>query len=499
MKLFTAAGMRRADQAAADAGIMLLLLMASAATDVAAAALRHYPDARCLLVLAGRGNNGGDAYGAARHLLLAGRQVSVLELAEGQDALGSSEARAMRAAWLAYPEGRTGRLEPASLGGHLDRADLVIDGLFGSGMTRALGGELAEIVALVNESPVDVFSIDLPSGLGSDGGGVMGPHIRASRTLQLAGPKLASVFYPAREAFGRWEVAGIGIPAAVLEQHAAIMLLGRDTVRGWLPTREQDSHKYRVGTVLVVAGSRRYGGAAKLTSQAALRAGAGLVTLASTARGEGAWDELIVEGLEAWNDEAVARILGLAESRRQGLVLGPGLADEAGPFVAPLLERADVPTVLDAGALRGDEAWWEAVRRHGRCVLTPHTGEAAPLLGRSAEEIRAEPLAAARDLAEKAGAVVVMKGRTTVIAAPDGRIAVSTRGHPGMATGGSGDVLAGLLGAWLEQNRLFERACAAVFVHGLAGELAAEAYGDGLIASDLSQHFPKAWQAVKGA
>jgi ADP-dependent NAD(P)H-hydrate dehydratase / NAD(P)H-hydrate epimerase len=158
----------------------------------------------------------------------------------------------------------------------------------------------------------------------------------------------------------------------------------------------------------------------------------------------------------------------------------------------PRLLATGVPTVLDATALVGDEAWFVAVREHGKCVLTPHTGEAAPLLGLSAKEIGRQPLEAAMTLAEKTNAVVVLKGRPTVIAS-GGRVAVSPSGNAGMASGGTGDVLAGLLGAWLEEDSLFERACAAVYAHGLAGDLAYGAYGNGLIAGDLIERFSRAW------
>ncbi|MDQ3396228.1 MAG: NAD(P)H-hydrate dehydratase [Deinococcota bacterium] len=497
MKLFTAQQMRAADKAAADAGIPLLLLMESAGRAVAEAALRHWPEAADVLLLCGKGNNGGDGYVAARYLLLAGRRVRVLELAFAPEHLGSAETSTMRTALLAYNGATTQPLQPEALRARLPGTDLVIDGLFGSGFKGALEGDLAEVVSIVNDSAVEVLSIDVPSGVSSDSGQTPGPYITANRTVQLAGAKPASVFYPAAEAFGVWEVADIGLPVSLLEAQAEITLLGPETVRGWLPTRPADAHKYDVGTVLVIAGSSRYGGAAQLSCRAALRAGAGLVTLASTAQAMNNWPELIVESLKGWDEEALERLLNLPDSRRQRLVIGPGLADEAKPLLGRLLERTGVPTVLDATALAGGESWFEAVRRHGACVLTPHAGEASLLLGWPAKRIQTEPLEAARALSQKSGAVVVLKGKATVIAAADGRVAVSTRGHAGMATGGSGDVLSGFLGAWLDGDRLFERCCAAVFTHGLAGELAAEAYGDGLIAGDLIDAFPKAWLALK--
>lgn len=492
MKLFSAREMRAADQAAADAGIPLLLLMEAAGRAVAEAAVRHasHPD---ILILCGGGNNGGDGYVAARHLL-GGRQVDVLELS---DTPGSGDAETVRGALLAH--GVTPRpLTPAALRRALERRPLVIDALFGSGLSRPLTGEVAEVVEALNSSGSAVLSVDLPSGLSADTGEPPGPHVRATRTVQLAGAKVASLFHPARAAFGELEVADIGIPASILDAQSSISVLSPEGVRPYLPTREQDTHKYKVGTLLVVAGSAKYLGAAEMACRAALRAGAGLVTLAAEGSFPGTWPEIIHERLE-WDADPLGALADVGDSRAQVRLIGPGLDRRAEALLPELIGQSRAPTVLDAGALTGGEAWTTAVRRHGRCVLTPHHGEAGKLLGASAEDLRKDPLNAARDLAQRTQAVVVLKGATTVVAAPDGRRGVHAGGHPGMATGGTGDVLAGLLGAWCgDEAALFERACAGVFVHARAGELAAAAYGDGLIATDLIGKVPQAWGELRG-
>ena len=486
MKLFTAAQMRAADAAAAAAGVPLLLLMEAAGRAVAEAALRS-SDAD-VLVLCGKGNNGGDGYVAARQLL-GKRRTRVLELSATP---GSSDAATMRGALLAHG------LEPQllnreTLSGALKTCPLVIDALFGSGLTRALEDELAEIAETLNEGDSDVLSIDLPSGLSADTGEILGPHVRATRTVQLAGPKVSSLFYPAKAAFGESEVVAIGIPGRILNE-SNVTVLTPDTVRPYLPTREQDTHKYEVGTVLVVAGSAIYLGAAEMACRAALRGGAGLVTLAAEGRFAGTWPELIHEGLE-WREGPLEALAAIPDARAQVRVIGPGLGDEAEPLLPDLIAQRDVPTILDAGALSGGDAWFAAVRAHGRCVLTPHTGEASELLDVPSTELHKDPIRWAGTLAKRANAVTVLKGATTVIAAPDGRVAVSIGGHPGMATGGTGDVLAGFLGAWCgDAEQLFERAGAGVWVHARAGALAAESYGDGLIASDLIGELPRAWR-----
>lgn len=486
MKLFTAQKMRAADKAAADAGIPLLLLMERAGYAVADAALRlPNPD---ILILCGKGNNGGDGYVAARYLLTE-RRVEVLELA---DTPGGDDAETMRAALLAHglaPQPLTQK----ALTDALRARPLVIDALFGSGLSGPLEGDLAKIVETLNQSGADILSVDIPSGLSADTGGVMGPHVQATRTVQLAGAKVSSLFYPARTAFGKTEIADIGIPAAILDAQSTITVLTPEEVRASLPTRSEDTQKYAVGTVLVIAGSAKYLGAAEMACRAALRGGAGLVTLAAEGSFSGTWPELIHEQL-VWDQNPLESVSRIGDNRAQVRVIGPGLDSRAEPLLPELIAQKAVPTILDAGALTGGERWFEAVRTHGHCVLTPHTGEAAKLLDTSTAEVKKDPLEAAKTLAQRAGAVALVKGSTTVIAAPDGRVAVSSGGHPGMATGGTGDVLAGFLGAWCQDDEcLFERAGAAVWIHARAGQLAAERYGDGLIASDVIDALPKAW------
>lgn len=491
MHLFTAAQMRAADAAAAQAGIPLLLLMEEAGRAVAETALRNFPDSERILVLCGGGNNGGDGYACARHLLRE-RTLEVLELA---DTPSSDDAKTMRGALVAHsltPKPLTLDTLRDSLKGR----PLVIDALFGSGLTRPLEGIVAELVAILNDSGADVLSIDVPSGLASDSVEPFGPHVRATRTVQFAGAKVASLFHPARAAYGEIEVADIGIPAAILAERSSAALLTRESVRQHLPTRSADTHKYAVGTVLVVAGSAQYLGAAEMACRAAFRGGAGLVTLAASGSFPNTWPELIHERLE-WDHDPLAKLADIGDNRAQVRVVGPGLGREAAPLLPELIAQKGVPTVLDAGAFRGDDAWFAAVRTHGRCVLTPHTGEAGKLLDRPTAEIHQDPLSAARDLAQKAGAVAVLKGATTVVAAPDGRVAVHSGGHPGMATGGTGDVLAGFVGAWCagctDVEGLFNRAGAAVWVHARAGARAAERYGYGLVASDVIDGLPQAW------
>ena len=503
MKLFTSKEMRAVDRAAMDAGIPSLILMETAGRKVADAVLAHVssshasPNPGTILVLCGKGNNGGDGYVVARHLRLAGRDARVLELS----AELSGDPAAMRGAFAAVG-GEAEVLDLDTLESALTSCALVVDALFGSGLFRPLEGELAQVVEALNSSPTPILSIDIPSGVNADEVNFIGAHVQATKTVQLAGPKRASAFYPARGAFGEVEVVDIGIPQEVLATHSSLTLLTPEHVSKHLPTRPQDTHKYEVGTVLVVAGSEQYLGAAEMACRAALRAGAGLVTVAGEARFTNTWAEIIFQPLH-WDEGPLEQLADVSPKRAQVRVIGPGLDEHAAPHLSDLIAQSDVPTVLDASALTGGEAWFGAVREHGRCVLTPHVGEASRLLDLSASDILGDPVQAAQTLAEKGNAVALLKGASTVIALPGGRAAVTTRGHPGMATGGSGDVLSGLLGAWCAGAEtledLFERTCAAAFAHGVAGERAARRWGDGLVATDLTAHFADVWQDLKRA
>jgi NAD(P)H-hydrate epimerase len=481
MRLYSAAQMRSADAAAAEAGMPTQLLMEAAGRAVAEATRERYPTARRLLVLCGKGNNGGDGYVAARFLLASGVSVDVLEMTSepsGDDAAGA------RRAFLAHG-GLPAALDGDGLDAALERCDVVLDALLGSGLDRPLHGALQRFVERVAASGRPVVAVDVPTGVSADAATPPGAHLPAELTVQLAGPKRASAFYPARSAFGRSVVADIGIPRSVLESASAVVLLEAADAARWLPARAPDAHKYSAGTVLVVAGSEHYLGAAELACRAAYRGGAGLVTLAAAARAPAAWPEVVFEPLRWSDDDPLTVLEGIDPKRAQVAVVGPGLDPVARPWLPRLLESLKGPLVLDAGGLEPGSELRDAVRAHGRAVLTPHIGEAARLLATPPGEVLADPLAAAATLAERYTAVIVLKGSSTVVAAPDGRQAVSTRGHPGMAVGGTGDVLAGLLGALLTDGDPFERTCAGVYLHGRAGERAAAERGVGLVANDV--------------
>jgi NAD(P)H-hydrate epimerase len=507
-KLFRAEQMQAADQAAMQAGLASLLLMEAAARQITKHAYEAYNHHHCrrVLVLCGKGNNGGDGYAAARQLAAQGCQVRVLEHCRDPAELGS-DSQVMRQACAVTVA--IDALEVETLEAYLQPDTLLIDALLGSGLNRALAGSLLDIVRVLNASPLPILSVDVPTGIGADQGQPLGEAVRADITVQLAGAKLASALEPARSYFGEQCVVDIGIPEAILEAQADIRLVDADWAARALPKLAADAHKYSAGTVLVVAGSPRYAGAAELACRGALRSGAGLVTLAASTRQPTAWPEIIWQPLE-WHADPVAALSSLDPKRAQALVIGPGLDADAAPYLVDIMQHFAVPTVLDAGALTGEDAWFDAINAHGHVVITPHIGEAARLLEVASSEVLADVVTAGKQLAERSGAITVLKGATTVISQRQ-HTAISTAGHPGMATGGSGDVLAGVIGAVLagsspgssspgssspgssspgssrddSQDGLFERVSAAVYWHGQAGEHAAATKGMGMLPQDL--------------
>jgi ADP-dependent NAD(P)H-hydrate dehydratase / NAD(P)H-hydrate epimerase len=498
VRVLTAEQMRRFDRWAIErAGIPGAVLMENAALGVVDAVGERYADVRSVDLLCGPGNNGGDGLAIARHLVTRGYEVSV---------------------WLAAPASRLGRDAAAqlatcrALGIPVEelaeepwppRGALVIEALFGTGLTRPLAGRLARLAAEVNDCGRPVVAVDLPAGLDAGRAEPPGPHVRAELTVTFGALKVAHVLEPSASACGQTVVADLGLPLIELEEDPPrLSLLQAGELAGWLPARRSASHKGDFGHLLVIAGSLGMSGAATLCAASALRAGAGLVTVAApeSIRGEcaiGAREAMTVglgdAGCRALAPEHVDLLLGAAASR-DAVALGPGLgrAGATGEAVRRLALEVPVPLALDADGLFAFGGRLAALgERRSATVLTPHPGELARLLSDagsgSAAEIQADRLGAVRRAADESGAVVVLKGHCTVVAEPGGEAAVCPTGNPGMATGGTGDVLTGVIGALLAQGfEPFAAAQLGVFWHGLAGDLAAEAYGQvSLVAGDL--------------
>lgn len=500
LPVLTAAQMREADRRTIEGGVPGAVLMDQAGAAVARVVRERYPAPRRIAVLCGKGNNGGDGFVAARHLR--DRQPEVFLVGRRADVTGDAAAHLERldAAGIAVREvaddaaWRAAREEV----GH---AGLVIDALLGTGLREGasgLTGRVIEEVARWVSAPI--VAVDIASGLSSDTGEVPGPALRADVTVTFAAPKHGHVLPPACDRTGELIVADIGI---AVEPTSLGLIQPSDAARAY-PPRRPDAHKGDFGRVLAVAGSVGKSGAAVLCGTAALRAGAGLVTVAAPERVQplvaAARAELMTEPLPA---DALPRCLELAEAC-DAAVVGPGwgasAADRA--IARAFFEECAAPLVADADALNALAASSHHAWRPGRAtVLTPHPGEMSRLLDRTTADVQADRLGAARRLAETSGAVVVLKGQRTVVARPDGFAAVNPTGNPGLAKGGTGDVLAGVVGALLARGcDAWTAAVAAVFVHGRAGDLAAARLGqEGMLASDVTDALSEAVRSLEAA
>ncbi len=519
MEILTGEQMRRVDdRAIRDLGIPGLLLMESAGRGVAESLLGDYPDLRSrgVVILCGKGNNGGDGIVAARHLARAGVVPSVLLLGAASELSGDAAVQlvAARGSGLEVVEVRSER------DWELRRTILsrpgvvVVDAMLGTGVRGGARGLTASAIADLLASKAEVVSVDLPSGLDADSGAVPGPAVAAVRTYTMCRPKLPLVVEPAAALAGTWKIVPIGVPdSAVAEERADLEWLDADSVRPLLPPREPASHKGTYGHLLAVAGSRGKSGAAVLLGRAALRCGVGLVTVASPASSQpvvaAQQAELMTEPLEETARGgaalgALGRVLDLMAGR-DALAVGPGLGPdpETARLVLEVVARRSAPAVLDADGLNavaasGSRALSSLGAGPQPLALTPHPGEAARLLGSEPREIQKDRLGAARRLARETGAVVVLKGHRTVVATPDGRASINSTGNPGMATAGMGDVLTGMLGAFLARGiPAADAARLSVFLHGAAGDLAAARLGqEALMATDAMQDLPEAIRAL---
>jgi len=476
-RVFTSAGIRAIDAELARLDL-LELTMEHAGARVAAALHARAPRGR-ILVLAGRGANGGDALVAARHLQALGRGVTVLALTSRHDLTRRMHGR------LAHLLPVT-PLTPGALSDALRDADVVLDGLLGTGFVPPLRDDVAELVRCVNawhhRSRGVTFSIDVPSGLPSDTVEHGDAAVLADVTLALVGPKPALLFGDV----GDVTTLNLGVPRHVLDRHAAATLTGDGDVAALLPRRTRGAHKGTAGRIWVLGGTPGYAGAPAMTALGALRAGAGLVSVYSRTDVPHHFPEVMPHRVNDWADLP-------ARERPDAVAVGMGLREE-GSAVARAVLSWEVPTVVDADALQRD------VRGagHEHVVWTPHPGEAARMLGASVADVTRDPLSAARELQRAYGGTVVLKGGPTTVATPH-ETRVCPRGNPGMGTGGMGDVLSGVIAALLGQGLPGpEAAVAGVHLHALAGDLAYARLGYGLVATDVAHEIARAWVALVG-
>ena len=509
--------MREADRRTIeDIGIPSLVLMENAGRQVVAAMEAMHTDLLELRVaiLCGRGNNGGDGFVVARTLLQRGVDVSVFLIGQVSDVRGDARVNLdilgrLGVTVVEIADGQAWEL-------HLSEVrdcTLIVDAIFGTGLNAPVRGLIESVIVDVNASGIPVVAIDLPSGLSANTADSIGPSIEAGTTVTLAAPKFPLVLPPAENHAGDIVIADIGIPSGVIDalEGQRVELLTRSTMRELITPRAPESHKGDYGHVLVVAGSPGKTGAAHLAAMGALRSGAGLVTVATPAPCLPVVASLAPEymtvalqitansdGLDPQGVEA------LIEMARDVIALGPGLGQSADTrtFVKALVEHATTPLVIDADGLNAfaDDPDRLTGREGRDVIITPHPGEMARLVRMSTDEVQTSRLDIARNFAVAHHVYVVLKGHRTLIATPDSKVFINPTGNPGMATGGSGDVLTGMIAAWLAQLLDAEAACKlAVYLHGMAGDLADADRGDvSLIASDVVDHIGDAVQEITG-
>jgi ADP-dependent NAD(P)H-hydrate dehydratase / NAD(P)H-hydrate epimerase len=466
MKILTAEQMASIDRRAIERyGIPSIVMMENAAISVADAISESFPEALSAVIFCGSGNNGGDGFAVARHL--AGRSLLVSVVLLGSEQQLTPDAKTNHDICIAMGM-RVDRVESGDdvedVVGRAAAADIVVDAIFGTGLSRAVDGWRASLIESLNALSRPIVAVDLPSGLGGSSRHLDGPAIQADLTVTFVQPKIPHVFAPASDCCGRVVVADISVPdEAIEEEGCRLDLITPDEVAGCFAPRDADTHKGTWGHVVIVGGSEGRTGAAIMAARAAVRGGAGLVTVASDPRSAALIDTVSIESMTrsfGMTRESVQEILELLEGKDAALV-GPGLADEESAYemVRELVSGISIPLVIDASGLNAFAGrLGEIASEHPR-VITPHPGELARLLDRAPAAISDDRISAAREAAERANAVVVLKGHQTLVAAPDGRVSVNPTGNPGMASGGMGDVLAGLLTALVARSdAMFEAA-----------------------------------------
>ncbi|MEW6144313.1 MAG: NAD(P)H-hydrate dehydratase [Thermodesulfobacteriota bacterium] len=488
-------------------GIPGLVLMENAGRMAADVVLEEFPQADSAAVFAGGGNNGGDGFVIARHL--AGQGVKVTTYLAASPAKYKGDALANLKA-LKKSGG-----EIVELGGSFRKykqAGLIVDALFGTGLDREVEGFSKKIIDFMNAQPVPRLAVDLPSGIDANTGFPLGAAVRADVTVTFVVPKIGISIYPGLEYAGRIYVADITTPKS-LEEDIPYELLTHSSVQGILKPRRPDSHKGTYGHLFILAGSPGKTGAATLASLGALRAGTGLVTVGIPASLNDIMEVKTTEAMTEPLPETDLRTLGMMSVKRAkeiiankktALAIGPGISttEETHGFLYEMIRSSEIPAVIDADALTLiAEEPGILLRAKAPLVLTPHPGEMSRLTGIPTDDIERDRIGVSLEFARKYKVILVLKGARSLVTTPGGRVYVNTSGNPGMASGGMGDVLTGIIGGFLAQRIPPEDAARlGVFVHGLAGDAAALERGQaGIIAGDLADVLPRTLAGLPGS
>lgn len=505
--------MREADRRTIEEiGIPGRVLMESAGRGVADAMKRALPDLRerSIAIVCGKGNNGGDGLVVFRCLATQGYSAHAYVLSPFQNLSGDARDNLEAALRLGLPVSAV-PIDSSweKVLAEIRAADVVVDAIFGTGLTEPARGLPERVIRDLNDMKEFKVAVDVPSGLSSESSEVPGEAFRADLTVALAAPKPCHLLMPAASFCGELEVADIGIPDVILESTGSqLSTIEPEELKSLLPPRPPDAHKGQFGHLLVVAGSVGKTGAGIMAARAALRSGVGLVTVASAESAlpfmapgvpEAMWEPLSETSDGAISASAAGRALELLAGK-SALAMGPGLGrhPETVAFIKRVLGEVDVPVVLDADGINAFQADAEALAGERPLALTPHPGEAGRLLACSARDVQRDRLEAARQLARRCRAGVLLKGHRTLVANAEGDVGINLTGNPGMASGGTGDVLTGMVGAFLARGiSIHDALCLAAYLHGLAGDLAAEELGQtSLAATDLITKLPEALRCL---
>ena len=520
MKVVTAAEMRQIDRETIEGiGIPGIVLMETAGSAIVRAIKQHYPTVQRIGILVGKGNNGGDGLVIGRQLAHTGHDVHIFLVSPADSFTGEAEINLQIAKNLGLRiEAILDEKEAWKCGSveawkrWMTNCELLIDAIFGTGLRGAVRDPIATLIDAINSVATPILSVDLPSGLEADTGNPLGVCVRADRTVTIGLPKTGLLVHPGAELAGELEVADIGFPQQVID--AQEIKINRTTAveaSEWIPQRPAVSHKGSYGRVLVVAGSTGMTGAAALASEAALRAGAGLVTLAIPKSLNPILESLLPEVMTLPLSEteagslsvsAASPLLEFAAKTQSVLAIGPGISQH--PDTVALVHqlarenqghKLGGQMVIDADGLNAIARNREIMSFLDReTVLTPHPGEMARLTNTSVPILEEDRIRTAQTYASEQGVTLVFKGAPTVISAANGDVWINSTGNPGMGTGGMGDVLTGIIAGLMGQGLSGERAAVlAVYIHGLAGDIVSERLGmHGLIASDVLKAVPEA-------
>lgn len=510
MKILTSQQMKDIDRKAIqEIGIIGPILMENAGIQITKEILTKSPDVRKekIVIVAGKGNNGGDGFVVARHLFNRGCRPLVLLLALKKELRGDAALNAQIADKMGIEIREINSAQKWSANKRiLTKATLLVDGIFGTGLIKPAKGLFAQAIEDINKSKAFKVAIDIPSGLSADTFEIIGPCVRADLTVTLAAAKIAHVFPPAEDYMGELKISDISVPPYMFaEESLKLEWVEEDMIRPYFERRNKDTHKGTYGHLFVVSGSLGKTGAAIMAGKSALKMGAGLVTVGTpqsclpiVAR---SMMELMTEPLPETEEgtlssQALEKVLSLLKGK-DALMLGPGISthDSTKEFVITLLPKIKIPVVLDADALNILALNPDLLKSLSKpAVITPHPGEFARLVRLSTEEVLAKRLELVPRFSAEYGVYVVLKGYRTLIGAPDGRTYINPTGNPGMASAGSGDVLSGMIASMvIQEKNILEAVLAAVYIHGLSGDIGAKRLGEKfLTAGNIITYLPAA-------